>query len=256
MRRQAALLAALTAARELRPTWVFDAPSFEAYLSERPTFQPVNAGDLLLCQLCLLGRTDALKVFDTEYFEPLRSILSAIDGAPVGDVMQELRLKLLAERRLAQYQGRGTLNAWLRRAAVNTASHVLEPARREERLQHASDQLAPDPELALLKSSHRDAFRSAFVEALKRLTVRQRTVLRLNALSGLSIDELGTMYSVHRATAARWVQQAKDEVVKTTRELLAVNIKESSKAMSSFVRLLHTELDVSLRRHLTDDEEQ
>ncbi len=246
-------MAALTSGRETWPDWSFDEAAFRAYLTERPTFQPAHAPDLLLCFLCLSGHSAALRTFDRDHFEPLRSVLSAIDGAPVGDVMQELRLKLLAERRLGQYQGRGTLQGWLRRAAVNTASHVLEPVRREERLEFASAQIiVPDPELTLLKKAHRDAFRAAFVEALKRLTVRERTVLRLNALSGLSIDALGQMYGVHRATAARWVHQAKENVVNTTRALLAENIKESALVMSSFMRLLRSELDVSLRKHLDD----
>ena len=60
------------------------------------------------------------------------------------------------------------------------------------------------------------------------LDQRQRNVLQMNLVQGLSIDEVGRVYAVHRATAARWVSAAREQLVSQTRTRLAERLNLQS----------------------------
>lgn len=62
-----------------------------------------------------------------------------------------------------------------------------------------------DPELSHLKATFAAEFKFALTLAIDELSVRDRNLLRQSVLDGLTIDQLGKLYRVHRATAARWV---------------------------------------------------
>ena len=68
-----------------------------------------------------------------------------------------------------------------------------------------------NPELELQKREHAAAFTAALREAAAALEPRLRAVLAMHFTEDLSIDQIGAVYAVHRATAARWVQRARDE---------------------------------------------
>lgn len=246
--------ATLAVARAGLPEIAFDEGSFSEFLAARPGAQPAHGADLLLVYLWVQGDRTAQQRLDAEYLSQLPLVVAAVDANPafVADVVQELKTKLYVEKRLAQYAGRGALGAWLRRAALNTASTLRRPLRPEQALDPMSDEVAPDPELTFLKQHYREDFRGAFIDALRSLSPRERTVLRLNSLSGVSIDELGNMYHVHRATAARWVQRARTTIVERTREALVARLKLSPEELDELLVLMRSQLDVSLRRYLGD----
>lgn len=247
----------MAVARATAPEGSFDEEAFADFLAARPGCEPIHGGDLLLVYLCSLGDKAAQQRLDAEYLSQLPIVVAAVDANPVfvADVVQELKIKLYAERRLAQYGGRGALGAWLRRAALNTASAMLQPSRSPYPLDPMSESVAPDAELTFLKSRYRDDFRRAFVDALQSLSPRERTVLRLNSLSDVSIDELGHMYHVHRATAARWVQRARDAIAERTREALVARLRLNKEELDELLRLLRSQLDVSIRRYLEAEAE-
>ena len=75
-------------------------------------------------------------------------------------------------------------------------------------------------------------------------------MLRSQTIDGLSIDQIGALYQVHRATAARWVQQAKSSLLDALREELAKRLGESHDACDSVVALVRSRIDLSLERAL------
>lgn len=242
--------ALLVAARAAWPELTFDEAGFVEFLARRRGAVPVHAGDLLLVYLWSEGDERAQRHLDSQYLSQLPFIISAVDRAPefIADVVQEVKAKLYAERRLLQYAGRGPLGGWLRRAALNTASVLKRPERRQVPVDPSTDALVVDPELAFFKQRYGPHFRQAFVDALAALTPRERTVLRLNSLSNVSIDELGAMYSVHRATAARWVQRAREQVVERTRDLLVERLSLEPAEVGELLAMMRSQLDVSLRQ--------
>src|SRR5205809_336497 len=66
-------------------------------------------------------------------------------------------------------------------------------------------------------AEERRVYREAFAAALATLTARDRNLLRQMYLYGATVDELGVLYAVHRATAARWIAQIRDTLLRRTR---------------------------------------
>jgi RNA polymerase sigma-70 factor (ECF subfamily) len=69
-------------------------------------------------------------------------------------------------------------------------------------------------------------------------------------VDGLSIDALGEIYGVHRATAARWIAKIREDLLARTREAFSARAKVGRAEFESLLRLARSQLDVSLRRVL------
>jgi RNA polymerase sigma-70 factor (ECF subfamily) len=105
-----------------------------------------------------------------------------------------------------------------------------------------------DPELSYMKELYRESFRAAFRAALDGLGAREKNLLRQHFVDGLGIDALGRMYGVHRATAARWVQSAREALLAATRREFAARTRVSKRECDSLLRLVQSRFDVTLRR--------
>ena len=88
---------------------------------------------------------------------------------------------------------------------------------------------------------------------MESLEARARNVLRLSYVDRLSIDQIGTMYGTHRATAARWLSQARDDLMEQTRARLADRLKLTQSDLNSLLGALQSNLDISIERLLADD---
>jgi RNA polymerase sigma-70 factor len=238
---------------------------FQHYLEGRRVEgdpSPVHEDDLRVCFDALRGDANALEALQGVHFvgvEPhLRKL--GLDVGEVDDVKQRILQSLLVATedlppRLAQYDGRGPLRAWLRVSAVREGLKVLRKKKREVPLGDAADMLEDkvspsDPELTYMKSMYREVFRGAFRDAVLNLDTRQRTLLRQSLIDGLSIDDLARLYGAHRATTARWIASARETVVAETRREFMERIKVSAEECESVFRMISSHLDVTLRRHL------
>jgi RNA polymerase sigma-70 factor (ECF subfamily) len=109
---------------------------------------------------------------------------------------------------------------------------------------------AADPELDYLKTRCKDDFREAFVHALGSLTTDERNALRLHHLDGLTLDETAAVCQVGRATAARWLANARARILRETERRLTARLALEGRDVDSMLRLVQSQLDVSIRRHL------
>ncbi len=216
----------------------------------------LEGADVLLVAACLAGDAAALKHFEGLLVTEVRRAVAPLDttNALVDDVTQLARERMLIERKLGDYQGRGPLGAWLRAVAVRMALNAKRPGAREEATeaagfadQHVAD---PDPELALLRARHRAEFRAAFEEAMKALTPRERTLLRLTTVDGLTLAQVGAMYGKDTSTASRWLATARETLRLKTREVLGRTLKLDTAELESVLRAADSELNVSLVRLL------
>jgi RNA polymerase sigma-70 factor (ECF subfamily) len=92
--------------------------------------------------------------------------------------------------------------------------------------------------------------RAAFRDAVARLSAEERAVLRSSTVDGLTIDQLGALYQVHRATAARWVSHARTSLLSELRSILAARLGIDRAACDSIVQLVQSRVDLSLERLL------
>lgn len=219
--------------------------------------------DIYLACGCARALPAALAAFDAHYLVEVAPALARLrpSGTLVDEVKQILREKLLVAApgktaRILDLAGGGDLRALVRVAAIRTALNLR---RRDERLQPLGDSdvlelLAPDasPALAVMKARHRTELKQAFEDALAALTPRDRNVLRLHLLHGLSIDEIGHLHQVHRATAARWLEKIRGELDRVTRDRLHQRFGVDPTEVESLIRLVQSRLEVSFRRLLDD----
>jgi RNA polymerase sigma-70 factor (ECF subfamily) len=73
-------------------------------------------------------------------------------------------------------------------------------------------------------------------------------------MDGLNIDAIGVLFGVHRATVARWRSDARTALFEGTRRVFRAELDLSAGEFASVMRLIDSQLEVSLPRLLEGDE--
>lgn len=258
------LAAALAAARTAWPTVTVEPDRFVRHLAERlPSGQPAAAAlqgmrtaDLYLACACAGGDPEALRVFDAAYRRDVHAALAGLrlGAAEVDDLAQVLRARFFvgeggASPKIADYAGRGQLRGWVRAAATRTGLSHIEARRPEVPLDDGLfDHVGStgDPELDHLKRRYRAEFRRAFEEALASLTRREQMLLAQSFVDELSIDQIGVIHGVHRATAARWIVKAREALLSATRGKLCWLLDVDRFQVNSVSAFIASQLEVGL----------
>jgi RNA polymerase sigma-70 factor (ECF subfamily) len=218
------------------------------------------AADLFLACACIDGDRRALEAFDAGYLALVPQFVARLEASAAGidELRQRLREKLFVgvaggPPKIAEYTGRGRLQSWLRVVAIRSALNEKASHKPESPASDLDERLATaDPELDYLRQRYRGEFRDAFAAAFAKLEPRDRTMLRLHLVDGLGIDRLAPMYGVHRATAARWLASVRESLFVGTRDALRARLGVSATEFASLVRLVRSELDLSIRRLLDE----
>jgi RNA polymerase sigma-70 factor (ECF subfamily) len=227
----------------------------------------LRPADLYLACACARGLPGALVAFDRDYMREVDIALARmrITGARLADVKQLVRQRLFvgggtagvptSAGKIGAYGGRGDLRRWVRAVAVRTCLNDLRKGKREVLVdddhliaQHAIS--ADDPEVEYMKRTYASEFKAAFADALGQLGAREQTLLRYHHVDGLNIDEIGAIYRVHRVTAFRWLEKAKEQLVRSTLEALRVRLKLPPAELDSVLRMIRSQIHLSLVRHL------
>ncbi len=240
--------------------------AFASYLAARRTEQAPpaeRACELYLACACASGSPAALAVFEQRFLSHVPAFLGrlALPDSTLAEVKQLLRAKLFISAgpgpaKIAEYAGQGALLGWLRVVAMRTAISLLRQ-RSDQPLADlgGDDQVmaaTEDPELTYLRGRYQSEFKEAFAAALAQLKSEQRNLLRLHLVEGMNIDKLGVMFQIHRATAARWLHSAREAVFTETRRLLQERLRLSPAEFDSLVRVLRSQLDLSVARLLVE----
>ncbi len=219
-----------------------------------PSLASWPAADLYLACACLEGDAAAVRAFDERYLAGAGAAAAALRGgaAVAEDVKQILRQELFAPASrslLANYSGAGSLRGWLRAIAVRIGLRLVHADRRAAPGDDAIfSELATagNAELAHLKDAWRREINLALREALAALPARQRTLLRQHFIDGLTVDQLGRLQRVHRATAARRVAAARAALMTEARRRAQARLKIEKEELDSIVRLVLSQLELSL----------
>jgi RNA polymerase sigma-70 factor (ECF subfamily) len=236
--------------------------TFARHLGElgiAPVAVAAQAADLYIAAACASGDQQAMVRFDAQYLTTVERYVRRLRLSPelLAELRQRMRLLILLGPKpgIGRYRGSGALMAWVRIIAVRTA---LELIRGERLSSQAIDERALDtliapelgPEAQALKGRYRDQVQAALREALSAMGDRDKTLLRLHFLDGSSIEAIGRIYGVHRATAARWLVALRRQMLQRVREALALPAGATSSELRSLVRLLEGEIELSLHRLL------
>jgi RNA polymerase sigma-70 factor, ECF subfamily len=268
------IMEAWRSASEAWPGVLVDKEEFAAYLEERSTSgvegdradaRPLVTRDLYLACACARGDARALYVFEEHFFPQVDAAARRVGGTVSSDeVRQAFRHKLFVadpgqKPKIAEYSGHGQLRTWVRMAATRMALNMATRTARE--LPFEQDALAyiigggDDPELRFIKQRYADEFRLAFGDAFSALGSRERNLLRYAFGRGLTVDQIGPLYGVHRATAARWIANAHLNLVSQLRKTMLARLHVSKGEYSSILRLIESQVEISFDRYLgTKDE--
>jgi RNA polymerase sigma-70 factor, ECF subfamily len=221
-----------------------------------------HLADLLLAFECLEQRPAALLRLRERITRALREVgaklkLSADAADEIRSLIEESFVVRAAEARppgAERYTGRGSLDSLLRAMAVRVALRQRDRHKRELPLASSDlEQLGPalgDPSLELMRARYRAAFQSALTSAVESLSARERNVLRLYVLEGLSVDRIGVAYQVHRSTVSRWLSASRERLLQRTRESLMTALGVPPDDVDSLIRILSSRLELSLSRLL------
>lgn len=254
--------AALARAHAAWPELTLDVAGFVAHAEAHrgAGARDVHLPELFLAWAASTGDAAAVRTFDARVLPAIDPVVRRIDPAPafVDEVRQAVRVRLLlgadgAAPRLAAYQGRGPLVAWVRVAATRVALNLKRARRPVVSTEDVLEELVaaePDPELRHLKQLYRAELATALREALAALADRPRALLRLHFVDGLPLARIGRLYQVHESTASRWVRQAADAVADDARRRLHARLGLSEASVDSVVRMVRSNLELSVRRLL------
>jgi RNA polymerase sigma-70 factor (ECF subfamily) len=256
------------------PDLTVDARAVVEFIARQATAELAEAAldglrpaDLYLACACAHQMPGAIVAFDRDYMREVDVALTRMRIGPprLSDVKQLVRQRLFVgggtagaptgPGKIAEYAGRGDLRRWVRSVAVRTCLNDLRKGRREilvddEHLIAHHAIAADDPELEYMKRTYAHEFRAAFAEALGQLGSREQTLLRYHHVDGLNIDEIGAIYRIHRVTAFRWIEKAKELLASSTLEILRGRLKLPANELDSVLRMIRSQIHLSLVRHL------
>ena len=234
-----------------------------AALAIDPSLDHPQAADLYLACALADGTPQALVVFEHELLPVVKAAARRIDSSAdfADEVAQVTRERLLVARpdagpRIAEYAGRGPLAAWVRIAAMRIAMNLLRDRRRnvlvdDETLFEVMARL-PLEERDAAGARYAAAVSQAVHDAFATLSPRERNLLRMHYLHGLTVDELAPTYKVHRATVARWIARAREQLLAHTRETLRSRLDLNDSDVDSILRQLSGRIDVTVSRLLAE----
>lgn len=230
----------------------------EAMAAGGTTLDTIHATDLYLAAGCLAGDGAALLAFERKVMGAVRGAVERASPRGNADDMVQITLeKLLVgpPPKLAQYTGKGPLVGWVRVVAVREALQVLRNTKRDVVASDAEalGTSAASIDMKMLRDMHGPSFTKAVEEAIGRLSVDQRTILRFHARDGLTIDQIAPMLGIHRATAARRLEKARTDVLEHTKAVLREKHGLSDSEARSLCMALGGQLDMSLGKALNDE---
>jgi RNA polymerase sigma-70 factor (ECF subfamily) len=268
---QVRLAALCLLGRAAHPSLSIDDEAFARHLGrcvvaagdDEPTaLEDLQIEDLFLACACVQRAPGAAEAFDTRCGERLQVALAASVKADDvrGEVAQRVREAVLvgtpeSPPKIANYAGQGPLDRWVavvaQRMAITLVRNESATRRAHERATiEAAVGGQQQPEIAYVKEQYRGEFERAFSEALGKLEERDRLLMRLHLVSGLSVESIGKMYSVSQSTASRWLAAARETVQAEVERLLGARLQLARSEMASLAGLVASQLDVSMSRIL------
>jgi RNA polymerase sigma-70 factor, ECF subfamily len=227
-------------------------------------FGAIHHEDLFLATACAHDDRVAWEHFADDYLPLLRSfaVQACRDPNEAEDLAQEITAKLLNDkRRLAGYNGRGSLSGWLRVAVAHAA---VDRFRRSNRLVSLEGLQENGNTAPLVDPGHReeqDAVDSRWGTVIIRLTEeclrtfppRDRLLLALYHLHEVPLKDLSRQFGIHEATVSRWLDRMRHDIRKyVERELRKKHRLRFSEIQSLWKWIPPSSLAESVRGNLPE----
>lgn len=174
----------------------------------------------------------------------------------------DLRMELLVAQpgrvpSILTYQGRGPLDGFLSVAATRKLIALRRgatpaPQSDEDAIFGSTGEGTSDvAELRVMKERYGAQVSACFSAALRNLPPERRLLLRQHYLDQLSLEAVARVHGVHRATAARWLADARAALLEAVRDGISQALGLQRMEVDSMVRAVESRLDLSARMFLS-----
>jgi RNA polymerase sigma-70 factor (ECF subfamily) len=225
-------------------------------LAEGNGVSELHLEDLALTWACLAGDAAAHSSFVKTMRPALRRVLHRA-GSDADELEAAVLARMLGDAgsppTLGRYGGHGPLKHFVMVAAMRTlidwqrarkAHAAIDDPWLELAIQVASDERGPRERSDW--SQLRPHLSAALEGAVASLPLRQRNVLRLHYLEGVSADALGRMFGVHRATTTRWLADARAHVFAHVQRHLRAQLEVGASTLEAINHDLAEGIELSL----------
>ncbi|MFO0560941.1 MAG: sigma factor-like helix-turn-helix DNA-binding protein [Polyangiales bacterium] len=230
----------------------------EEQLASGVALEELHAVDLLLARRGAQGDRAAVACIERTFIARIAAWLGAIetDALVIDEVKQRVRVLTLSGSppKINEYRGRGPLGAWLRVVSLREhAEHyrargvVARGAVSDEQLAELAQSEGLSPELACVKARYRPVMSAAFRAAIQGLSARERTLLKLCYVDGLSLDAIGGLYAVNKSTVSRWMASIREQVLDRAIDHARREIDGASDDVEALLSAVRSGVDWSLR---------
>jgi RNA polymerase sigma-70 factor (ECF subfamily) len=258
-----ATLAALCArGRTAHPDVAIDELTFAGHLARcaAPLLDKgaaIHAEDVYLACAALNSSMTAIQHLRRNHRQTIVGYLRVVEATSVAfeEIEQQVWSTLLVGQgdnrpRLSSYSGKGPLAGFVGIVAQRIAidGHRRRAVERRAAAGMAAEVNAwsSDAELGFVKQRYREGFKVALQDALATLDNRERLILRMHVVDGLSFDRIAKVYGVSQSTVSRWVAAARDAVRANASHLLRERLALSESEFDSLAGLVLSQLDVSV----------
>jgi RNA polymerase sigma-70 factor, ECF subfamily len=227
-------------------------PSRSEAQSRIKTWVLIHYEDLFLAMGCSRQDKVSWEYFADEYIPLLRKFATQAcsDSGEGEDLAQEIIVKMLKEgNRMSGYSGRGSLAGWLRATVAHAA---VDRFRRASRLVSLEDSLhngAPADWMGTGEADNEESLDSrwgpivsnALSESISMLAARDRLVLGLYYLRGISLLAIGRQFKIHEATVSRWIERLRRNI----RKRLEIDLRKKHGLRADDIRSLWKHISMS-----------
>jgi RNA polymerase sigma-70 factor (ECF subfamily) len=219
----------------------------------------LHAEDFALGIACLERRPGALEALDRVCGGAVAAAVARIDRSRelFDEVHQILWQRLFVgtpeqSPRILSYAGRGPLAAWIAVAAQRIALDLRRDAVRNLGEPEVESMLSAreHPEIDYLRTRYKGQFEQAVRAALAALPDRDRLLLRLTAVSGLSHEQVAAVYGVNQSTVTRWIAKVRAQVLKATSDEFCGKLGVPETEFRPLADMLMSQIDLSISRVL------
>jgi len=219
----------------------------------------IAAEDVYLACACAARARGASAAFEERFGRVIRRAVSRV--LDTADECQEAEQRawqhLLSDcgdgsPRISQYLGRGPLEKWVSVAAMRIAISFgrTESAERRLREKAIAEASGVDPEALFAEGDLREAFEAAVTGALAALKPRERLVMKLFLVSGMTLDAIGKSLGITRQAVSKTLARARETIVERVEASVQQQLKMTKEDLTSILRYVASQLDVSISRAL------
>ena len=211
-----------------------------------PPLEQLAIEDFYLACACTAGAAGAAVAFEARFGKIIRRAVARVLASrdEREEAEQRVRQHLLvadagAPPAIGKYLGHGALESWVSVVAVRVAISVgrAESSERRLRQKAITEATGIDPERLVIREEMRRELETAVKDALAALADRERLILRLFLVSGMTIGAIGRSLDVSRQAVSRSLAKARegllDDVSRSLKQRLKVSQEDRASHQSS-----------------------